>query len=295
MQFRLLGPVEVEDAGRPLVLGSAKQRALLAILLLNANEVVSRDRLIDELWGEQPPASASHSLEVYVSRLRKTLQPDGGERMLITRPGGYLLQLEPDQLDLGRFERLVEEGRRELAEGNNEQAAVLVAEALELWRGPALGELAYEPFATPEVERLEEQRLAAFEEKTEAELALGRHGALIGELEAVSRKNPLRERLHGQLMLALYRCGRQADALETYRELRRHLRDELGLDPSPALQRVEQAILRQDPALELAYVSTGDDGRQTLPKSTPPKPRLPSVDHWRPALVAVGIAGLLLA
>ena len=177
MQFRLLGPVEVEDDGRPLVLGSAKQRALLAILLLHANEVVSRDRLIDELWGEQPPASAPHSLEVYVSRLRKTLQPDGGERLLVTRPGGYLLRLEPDQLDVTCFERLLEEGRRALADGNYERAAERLAEALALWRGPALGDLAYEPFARPEIERLEEQRLAALEERIEAELALGRHAA----------------------------------------------------------------------------------------------------------------------
>ena len=296
MQFRLLGPVEVVDEGRPLVLGSAKQRALLAILLLHANEVVSRDRLIDELWGEQPPASAPHSLEVYVSRLRKALQPDGGERLLVTRPGGYLLQLEPDQLDLERFERLVEDGRRALADGDNERAAERLAEALALWRGPALGDLAYEPFAIPEVERLEEQRLAALEEKIEAQLALGRHGALIGELEAVSTKHPLRERMHGQLMLALYRCGRQADALDTYKALRRHLRDELGLDPSPALQRLEQAILRQDPTLELAAeVPAGEDGQPTLPKTTGPTTRLPPIDHWRPALVVIGIAGLLVA
>src|SRR6266545_2768525 len=203
MQFRLLGPVEVEDGGRPLVLGSAKQRALLAILLLHANEVVSRDRLIDELWGEQPPASAPHSLEVYVSRLRKTLQPDGGERLLVTRPGGYLLRLEPDQLDLGRFERLVEEGRRALDAGNYERASERFAEALALWRGPALGDLAYEPFAGPEIERLEEQRLAALEERIEAELALSRHASLVAELESLSNKHPLRERLHGQLMLAL--------------------------------------------------------------------------------------------
>ena len=294
MQFRLLGSVEVEDAGRPLVLGSAKQRALLAILLLHANEVVPRDRLIDELWGEKPPASAPHSLEVYVSRLRKALQSDGGERMLVTRPGGYLLRLEPDQLDLGRFERLVEEGRRALADGNYERAAERLAEALALWRGPVLGDLAYEPFATPEVQRLEEQRLAALEEKIEAELALGRHGALIGELEAVSRKHPLRERLHGQLMLALYRCGRQADALETYMALRRHLRDELGLDPSPALQRLEQAVLRQDPALELSARPLASEEEQQ-PVEPSPKRRLPTINQWRPALVAVGVAGFLLA
>ena len=218
MQFRLLGPVEVEDEGRPLVLGSAKQRALLAILLLHANEVVSRDRLIDDLWGERPPASAPHSLEVYVSRLRKTLQPDGGERLLVTRPGGYLLRLEPDQLDLDASSAWSRKDAARSPPATTSERRNGFAEALALWRGPALGDLAYEPFARPEVERLEEQRLAALEERIEAELALGRHAALIGELEAVSGKHPLRERLHGQLMLALYRCGRQADALETYRD-----------------------------------------------------------------------------
>jgi DNA-binding SARP family transcriptional activator/ABC-type transport system substrate-binding protein len=295
MQFRLLGPVEVEDDGRPLVLGSAKQRALLAILLLHANEVVSRDRLIDDLWGEQPPASAPHSLEVYVSRLRKTLQPDGGERPLLSQAGGYLLRLEPDQLDVTCFERLLEEGRRALAAGKYERASERLAEALALWRGSALGDLAYEPFARPEVERLEEQRLATLEERIEAELALSRHASLVAELESLSNKHPLRERLHGQLMLALYRSGRQAEALETYKELRQHLRDELGLDPSPALQRLEQAILRQDPALELAAeVPAGEDGRPAV-GPTSPRRGLSSIRRWRPALVAVGIAGLLVA
>jgi YVTN family beta-propeller protein len=295
MQFRLLGPLEVEDNGRPLVLGSAKQRALLAILLLHANEVVSRDRLIDELWGEQQPASAPHSLEVYVSRLRKTLQASGGEQLLVTRAGGYLLRLEPDQLDVTCFERLLEEGRRALAAGNHERASERFAEALALWRGPALGDLAYEPFARPEIERLEEQRLAALEERIEAELALGHHPSLIGELESLSGKHPLRERVHGQLMLALYRSGRQAEALEAYRETRQHLLDELGINPSPTLQQLEQAILRQDPTLELpARPVAREHGRPPV-EPTSPKQWLPSTDHWRPALVAVGVAGLLVA
>ena len=295
MQFRLLGPLEVEDDGRPLVLGSAKQRALLAILLLHANEVVSRDRLIDELWGEQQPASAPHSLEVYVSRLRKTLQRDGGERLLVTRAGGYLLLLEPDQLDVTCFERLLEEGRRALAAGNYERASERFAEALALWRGPALGDLAYESFARPVIERLEEQRLAALEERIEAELALGHHPSLIGELESLSGRHPLRERLHGQLMLALYRSGRQAEALEAYRETRQHLLDELGINPSPTLQQLEQAILRQDLALELAPESFAREDGQPPVEPTSPKRRLPSIDQWRPALVAVGVAGLLVA
>jgi DNA-binding SARP family transcriptional activator len=294
MQFRLLGPIEVEDDGRLLALGSAKQRALLATLLLHPNEVVSRDRLIDDLWGERPPGSASHSLEVYVSRLRKTLQPDGRERVVITRPGGYLLRLEPEQLDLARFERLTRDGRSALAAGNYYRAAQQLRQALALWRGPALGELAYEPFARPEVERLEEQRLAALEERIEAELALGRHSALIGELESLSRKHPLRERLRGQLILALYRCGRQVEALEAYRETRQHLVNELGIDPSPAMQRLEQAILRQDPALELPTQPLGRDdaGRPPVKPATQKRRPLSTAD-WRPAFLVVAIAGLL--
>jgi DNA-binding SARP family transcriptional activator len=287
-------PLEVEDGGRPLALGSANQRALLAILLLHTSEAVSRDRLIDELWGEKPPASAPHSLEVYVSRLRKTLQSDRGERLLLTRAGGYLLRLEPDQLDLTCFERLFEEGRRAFAAGNYQRASERLAEALAFWRGPAPGDLAYEAFARPEVERLEEQRLAALEERIEAELALGHHSSLIGELESLSGKHPLRERLHGQLMLALYRSGRQGEALEAYRETRQHLLDGLGINPSPTLQQLEQAILRQDPALELPVRPVArEDGPPPVEPS--PRRRLPSIHRWRPALVAVRIAGLLVA
>jgi YVTN family beta-propeller protein len=295
MQFGLLGPVEVEEEGRFIALGSAKQRALLAILLLHVNEVVSRDRLINDLWGERPPESAPHSLEVYVSRLRKTLQPDGGESLLVTRPGGYVLRLGSEQLDVSRFEHLAESGRSALAAGNFDAAAVRLREALSLWRGPALGELAYEPFARPEVERLEEQRLAALEERIEAELALGRHAALTGELESLSREHPLRERLRGQLMLALYRGGRQAEALEAYRKTRQHLVDELGIDPSPALQRLEQAILRQDPALEVSGQLPADrDGRPPIEPAARRRRRL-SISNWRSAGLAVAVAGLLVA
>jgi YVTN family beta-propeller protein len=295
MQFAVLGPVEVEDEGRPIPLGSAKQRALLAILLLHANEVVSRDRLINDLWGERPPESAPHSLDVYVSRLRKALQPDGGDSLLVTRPGGYVLRLGPEQLDLSRFEHLAESGRSALAAGNYDAAAIRLRQALSLWRGPALGELAYEPFARPEAERLEEQRLAALEERIEAELALGRHAALIGELESLSREHPLRERLRGLLMLALYRGGRQAEALDVYRKTRQQLVDELGIDPSPALQRLEQAILRQDPALELSGQRPVDeDGRPPIEPVARKRRRLPILD-LRSAGLAVAVAGLLIA
>jgi YVTN family beta-propeller protein len=296
MQFRLLGPIQVENDGRPLVLGSAKQRALLAILLLHANEVVSRDRLIDDLWGERPPASAMHSLDVFISRLRKTLHANGGEQPLMTRAGGYLLQLEPEQLDLTRFERLRDEGSRALAVGKYERASECLTEALALWRGPALADLAYESFARSEIERLEEQRLGAVEERIEAELALRRHASLVAELESLSNEHPQRERLHGQLMLALYRSGRQAEALATYQDLRGHLRDDLGIDPSPALQRLEQAILRQDPALELPLRSlASEDGHRSPIEPASPKRRPPSLHLWRPALVAVAAAGLLVA
>src|SRR5262245_39414611 len=294
MQFRLLGPLEVEDNGRPIHLGSAKQRTLLAILLVHANEVVSRDRLIDELWGERPPPSAAHSLEVYVSRLRKAL-PGSNGRDLVTKPGGYVLSVEPDQLDVTRFERLVDGGRRALASGDYSRASQQMADALALWRGPALADLAYEPAAAGEAERLEEHRLTAVEDRIDADLALGRHASLIGELEALSNKQPLRERLHGQLMLALYRSGRQAEALEAYRETRQLLLEELGIDPSPALQRLEQSILRQDPALELAPQQlVVEDGRPpTKPQASRRKEFL--IGRWRRVATVVAITGLVLA
>jgi DNA-binding SARP family transcriptional activator/ABC-type transport system substrate-binding protein/streptogramin lyase len=296
MQFRLLGPVEIEDGDRSLALGSGKQRALLAILLLHRNEVVSRDRLIDDLWGERPPPSAMHSLDVYVSRLRKTLRANGVEQLLLTRAGGYQLQVEPDQLDLACFERLAKEGRRALTAGNFGRAAERFSDGLALWRGAPLGDLAYEPFARPEIERLEEQRMSVLEDRIEAELALSRHAALIGELEALTRQDRLRERLHGQLMLALYRSGRQAEALETYQLLRRRLRDEVGLDPSPTLQRLEQQILRQDPALDLPVeASSPDDGRAARAEGTRGKGVRPRLEKWRPALALLVVGGTLVA
>jgi YVTN family beta-propeller protein len=246
MQYCLLGPLEVRDGDRSLPLAGAKQRALLALLLVHANHVLSRDRLVDELWGEEPPETAVQSLQVYVSRLRKLL-PAGA---LLTRPPGYLLEVEPDELDLRRFERLLAEGRATLAEGDARRAAAVLHEALALWRGPALAEFAFEPFAQAEIGRLEDLRLAAVEERIEADLALGRHADLIGELEALIAENPYRERLRGQLMLALYRSGRQTEALEAYRQARRALVDELGIEPSSDLQRIEKAILTHDAGLE---------------------------------------------
>jgi DNA-binding SARP family transcriptional activator/DNA-binding beta-propeller fold protein YncE len=251
MEFRILGPLEAEQDGRLVLLGGRKQRALLALLLLHANAPVPRDRLIDEIWGDEPPETARTALQVYVSQLRKAL---GGER-IETRTPGYRVRTEPDALDLERFERLVAGGRDALARGDAERSADALREALALWRGTPLAELGEVPFAQRECLRLEELRLAALEERVEADLQLGRHARLVPELEGLVREQPLRERLRGQLMLALYRCGRQAHALEVYRSGRRLLDEELGLQPGDGLQRLERAILDHDPSLESPLVS----------------------------------------
>jgi DNA-binding SARP family transcriptional activator len=250
LDFRLLGPLEVADGGRVLALGGAQQRALLAVLLLRANEVVSMDRLIDELWGDEPPATAAKVVQVYVSQLRKALAQAGREPVIGTRPPGYVARVEPDELDVARFERELDRARRARSAGNPEEAARLLREALALWRGQALADFSYEPFAQPAIARLEELRLVALEERVESDLALGRDSDLVGEVEALVAQYPLREGLRGQLMLALYRSGRQAEALDAYQQARSVLVEELGIDPSPSLQELEKAILRQDPVLE---------------------------------------------
>ena len=253
MEFRILGPLEVVDADRPLTLKGSRLRALLVLLLTSANEVVSSDRLIDELWGAQPPRAASNALQYHVSQLRKSFAPDG---LIETREPGYLIRVEPDQLDLLRFERL-------LADAQNappEDATRLLGDALALWRGPALADLAREPFAQAEIRRLEELRLVALERRIDADLALGRRAELVGELEALTQQHPYREALRAQLMLALYGSGRQAEALDVYRDTRRLLVDELGIDPGPAIQQLEQAILRQDPALDSPVPAAAVDG-----------------------------------
>jgi DNA-binding SARP family transcriptional activator len=233
VEFRVLGPLEVVEDGRALALGGARQRALLAILLTRANEVVSTDRLIDDLWGDAPPKTAANTIQFYVSQLRKAL---GADR-IATRAPGYAIRVEPGELDLERFERLAEAGE--------------LREALALWRGAPLAEFAYEAFAQTEIGRLEELRLAVLEQRIDGDLAHGRHTEVVGELEQLVAEHPLRERLRGQLMLALYRAGRQAEALEAYQGTRRALVDELGIEPSPALQELEKSILRHDPALTL--------------------------------------------
>lgn len=246
MDFRILGPLEVRDDRGELSLGGGKQRALLALLLIHPNESLSTDRLIDELWDEQPPPTAAKILQNYVSQLRRVLSDD----RLQTQARGYSLRVEPGELDLDRFRQRFEEGKRAQAAGDAERASLLLTEALSLWRGSPLADFAYEPFARDEISRLEELHLSALIERIDADLALGKHSDLVGELETLVARQPLQERLRGQLMLALYRSGRQAEALQVYQDVRRTLVEELGLDPGQALQHLEKAILTQDPALE---------------------------------------------
>jgi len=248
LEFHLLGPVEAIADGRPVPLPAAKPRALLAILLLDRNRVVPVGRLIDELWGEEPPETATKALQGYVSQLRKAL---GADR-LVTKPPGYSLRVAEGELDLDRFELLVREGRELLGAGDSKTAAKRFGEALELWRGSPFAEFRAEPFARDAGARLEDARLAALEERIEAELALGRHSRLVPELEMLVAREPLRERPRGQLMLALYRSGRQADALELYRRTRETLNEELGIEPSLELQDLERRMLQHDPTLERA-------------------------------------------
>src|SRR5262245_40691391 len=241
MQFRILGPLEaVDDGGMPLPLGGGRQLALFALLLLNANEVVSADRLVDELWSDQPPATAEKIVRNYVSLLRKQL----GDRLAHRTPG-YVLRVEPGELDSERFETLVREAREQPPAA----AASTLRQALALWTGPPLAEVAYEPFAQRAAEKLDELRLRALEDRIEAELEVGLDGELVPELELLVHEHPLRERPCSLLMLALYRAGRQAEALAVYQDARRRLVDEVGLEPGPALQELQRQILSHDPSL----------------------------------------------
>ena len=245
LEVRLLGPLEVLKDGRPVALGGPKPRTLLATLALESGRVVSVDRLVENLWPASAPETALHAVQVYVAQLRKTL----GRQVIAKRPPGYGLELESDCIDVNRFARLVGEGRAALQAGSPETAEPVLREALTLWRGPALADFLYEPFAQGEIARLEELRLVALEERIDTDLELGRHLELAPELEALVQAEPLRERPRGQLMLALYRSGRQADALAAYRAAREALVEELGIEPGPELKELEAAILRQDDSL----------------------------------------------
>ncbi|MDQ3066430.1 MAG: AfsR/SARP family transcriptional regulator, partial [Actinomycetota bacterium] len=238
MEFRILGPLEVEENGKQLAPSGQKARALLALLLLRANEPVTSDRLVEEIWGDDLPANSAKTLQIQISRLRKSL---GADR-LETVGGGYALVVAEGELDRDRAVSLVERGDRSLAQGEADAAGRCFREALSLFNGRPLGEFAYERFAQAELARLEELEVQAREGLIEAELALGRGPQVTGDLEALVAAHPLRERLHGQRMLALYQAGRQAEALDAYQEARRRFVDELGLEPGRALQELEQRI-----------------------------------------------------
>ena len=246
MDFRILGPLEVARDGEPLVLGAAQQRALLAVLVLHRGELVPVNRLVNQLWGEQPPAAAAKTVQVYVSQLRKAL----GAGVIVTQGRAYRLAAAPGQVNAARFEALAAEGRRALAADDAARARQRLCTALGLWRGEPLADFTYEAFAQAEIGRLQEARLAALEDRIEADLALGADGELVGEIESLIAANPLAERLRGQLMLALYRAGRQADALAAYRQASELLREELGLEPGRSLQELERSILEHDPCLD---------------------------------------------
>ena len=277
VEFRILGSVEVDDGGLPVDLGGLRERTLLARLLLAAGQVVSAERLADDLWAGEPPPHSMATLRVYVSRLRRALGPAAAA--LVTQPPGYRLQVGPGQLDASRFESLVSVARRDLDEGKPEAAAAGLRTALALWRGTPLSDVADFAFAQADVARLEEARLGALEDRVEADLACGRHAALVSELDGLVAAHPLRERLCGQQMLALYRCGRQADALRVYRDLRTRLADELGIDPNPRLHRLHEAILRQLPELDWDPAA-GDPGHP--PREAAREGGRPSAGHSPP-------------
>ena len=297
LEFRILGPLEVVADGSPLPLGGPKQRALLAVLAINAGRVVSLDRLTEDLWGDSPPKNATTSLHVYVSHLRKVLEPERarGEAasVLASQAPGYVLSLETGgRLDLTEFERPRRAGpagaRRRRCRGRRGHPP----RALGLWRGTALADFLYEPFAQSEIARLEELRLACTEDRVDADLACGRHDALVAELEVLTRAHPLRERLHGQLMLALYRAGRQAEALAVYSDTRERLVEELGIDPGPALQELNRAILNQDEALAAPSVRPPEPAPPPAAVEAPAAPTEPVPAHETRKVVTVLFAGV---
>lgn len=284
LEFRILGPVEVASNGERLGLGGEKQRALLALLLLHGNEVVSRDRIIDALWGERPPATVAAALNVYVSKLRKILGDAGAREILVTQEPGYVLRVETGQLDSDRFTQLSAEGKRALESGEHDVAAAKLSEALSLFRGRALDDLHDEDFARVAGARLEDARFETLINRIQAELGRGEASELVAELESLVQENPLQERLWGELMLALYRSGRQADALAAYQRAREQL-DELGIDPGPELKRLQSQILRHDPALRLAPAPP-----RTEPRAEPKRGR----HRWWRRRRSLAVAGAAL-
>lgn len=273
LQVRLLGPLAAFDARGPLRLGGPRQRTVLAMLALHANQVVSTDRLVEAVWDAAPPPSADRTLRTYVSHLRKTIDAGRARHRahLRTQAPGYLLHIHPDAVDALRFERLVADARKALDAGDSSTVSNTLGQALALWRGLALADLADRPFAQPSRTRLEDLRVTAAADQVDADLALGRHGRVVDRLHALVAAHPLRERLAGQRMLALYRCGRQADALRAYREARDTLIDGLGVEPGPTLRRLHTAILRQDPALDMGPFGL-DPGIAGLRPGAPARP-----------------------
>jgi DNA-binding SARP family transcriptional activator/DNA-binding beta-propeller fold protein YncE len=285
MEFRVLGPLEVLDERGPRALRGSKQRTLLAYLLLHANVVVSSDQLIDVLWGEDPPPTATHTLHVYVSDLRKLLR--SGNVELVTEGHGYALRVPNDAIDLTRFSRRTEEGRRALVDADLPRASEELRAAGAMWRGAPLSDLPYGGPLAHEIARLDELRLSAIEDRVEADLALGRHGDLVGELTALTAANPLRERLRAQQVLAMYRSGRQAEALQCLGAFRQHLGTDLGIDPGPALQQLEVQILQHDPELTWHEVPPPPATVESVAEAGPAK------SGRRPIVVGTVIAGLL--
>jgi DNA-binding SARP family transcriptional activator/DNA-binding beta-propeller fold protein YncE len=286
MEFRVLGPLEVVDERGPRALRGSKQRTLLAYLLLHANVVVSSDQLIDVLWGEDPPPTATHTLHVYVSDLRKLLR-DSGNVELVTEGHGYALRVPNDAIDLTRFSRRMEEGRRALVDADLPRASEELRAAGAMWRGAPLSDLPYGGPLAHEIARLDELRLSAIEDRVEADLSLGRHGDLVGELTALTAANPLRERLRAQQVLAMYRSGRQAEALQCLGAFRQHLGTDLGIDPGPALQQLEVQILQHDPELNWHEVPPPPATVESVAEARPAK------SGRRPIVVGTVIAGLL--
>jgi DNA-binding SARP family transcriptional activator len=271
VEFRILGPLEVLDDGRPVALGRLKERIVLAVLLLHANEFVSRERLIDELWGTSPPATARKAVNVYISKLRQTLMRNG-HAPIDTAEGGYRLVVDRDLLDAERMRSLIAQARGCVADGESDTASQLLQEALALWRGPTLAGIQLESFGRDEVAQVDELRLAALMDRIDCDLALGRHEQVLGELNLLVREHPLRERLRAQQMLALYRADRQAEALDAYAEARRTLVHDLGIEPSEALQRLQQAILRHDPSLATPAGTAAVNGVLPSAAVAPPTP-----------------------